>query len=133
MSNNKGSAVIIVGLLGAIVIGGLAFGLPQYGVYTKTLNGKAQLQEAEFTRQVAVLEAKAKLDSAKELAQAEVERAKGVAEANRIIGDSLKGNNDYLSYLWITGLEEGNKNGNKTVYMIPTQGSIPAPVFNVDK
>ena len=103
MRSNESQNLVIIGLLGAIVIGGLAFGLPQYGVYTKTLNGKAQLQEAEFTRQVAVLEAKAKLDSAKELAQ-----------ANQIIGDSLKGNNDYLSYLWITGLEEGNKNGNKT-------------------
>jgi regulator of protease activity HflC (stomatin/prohibitin superfamily) len=133
MRNNTTQNFIIVGLLGAIVVGGLAFGLPQYGVYTKTLNGKAQLQEAEFTRQVAVLEAKAKLDSAKELALAEIERAKGVAQANQIIGDSLKGNNDYLSYLWITGLEEGNKNGNKTVYMIPSQGNIPAPVFNVDK
>jgi regulator of protease activity HflC (stomatin/prohibitin superfamily) len=133
MRNNTTQNFIIVGLLGAIVVGGLAFGLPQYGVYTKTLNGKAQLQEAEFTRQVAVLEAKAKLDSAKELALAEIERAKGVAQANQIIGDSLKGNNDYLSYLWITGLEEGNKNGNKTVYMIPTQGNIPAPVFNVDQ
>jgi regulator of protease activity HflC (stomatin/prohibitin superfamily) len=133
MRNNTTQNFIIIGLLGAIVVGGLAFGLPQYGVYTKTLNGKAQLQEAEFTRQVAVLEAKAKLDSAKELALAEIERAKGVAQANQIIGDSLKGNNDYLSYLWITGLEEGNKNGNKTVYMIPSQGNIPAPVFNVDK
>lgn len=133
MRNNNTQNFIIIGLLGAIVVGGLAFGLPQYGVYTKTLNGKAQLQEAEFTRQVAVLEAKAKLDSAKELALAEIERAKGVAQANQIIGDSLKGNNDYLSYLWITGLEEGNKNGNKTVYMIPSQGNIPAPVFNVDK
>jgi len=133
MRNNTTQNFIIIGLLGAVVVGGLAFGLPQYGVYTKTLNGKAQLQEAEFTRQVAVLEAKAKLDSAKELALAEIERAKGVAQANQIIGDSLKGNNDYLSYLWITGLEEGNKNGNKTVYMIPSQGNIPAPVFNVDK
>lgn len=132
MKNNT-SNIVIIGLLTVLAVGGLAFGLPQYGVYTKTLNGKAQLQEAEFTRQVAVLEAKAKLDSAKELAMAEVERAKGVAQANQIIGDSLKGNNDYLSYLWITGLEEGNKNGNKTVYMIPTQGNIPAPVFNVDK
>lgn len=133
MRNNTTQNFIIIGLLGTIIVGGLAFGLPQYGVYTKTLNGKAQLQEAEFTRQVAVLEAKAKLDSAKELALAEIERAKGVAQANQIIGDSLKGNNDYLSYLWITGLEEGNKNGNKTVYMIPSQGNIPAPVFNVDK
>jgi regulator of protease activity HflC (stomatin/prohibitin superfamily) len=120
--------VSIITLSGLIFIVG-----PQYNVWQQSLAGKAELQKAEYTRQVAVLEAKAKLDSAKELAQAEVERAKGVAQANQIIGDSLKGNNDYLSYLWITGLEEGNKNGNKTVYMIPTQGNIPAPVFNVDK
>lgn len=132
-TNSEFTFMFSIGLLLVIAVGGLAFGLPQYGVYTKTLGGKALLQEAEFTRQVAVLEAKAKLDSAKELAQAEVERAKGVAQANQIIGDSLKGNNDYLSYLWITGLEEGNKNGNKTVYMIPSQGNIPAPVFNVDR
>ncbi len=133
MNNRNDSSYALLIISGVAVIALLGFGLPQYGVYTKTLNGKAQLQEAEFTRQVAVLEAKAKLDSAKELAMAEVERAKGVAEANKIIGDSLKGNNDYLSYLWITGLEDGSKNGNKTIYMIPSQGNIPAPVFNVDR
>jgi len=132
--NESGYATTILAVIAGVAgITLLGFGLPQYGVYTKTLNGKAQLQEAEFTRQVAVLEAKAKLDSAKELAMAEVERAKGVAQANQIIGDSLKGNNDYLSYLWITGLEDGSKNGNKTIYMIPSQGNIPSPVFNVDK
>ena len=111
----------------------LAFAaIPQYGVYTKSLSGKAQLQEAEFTRQVAVLEAKAKLDSAKELAMAEVERAKGVAQANQIIGDSLKGNREYLQYLYITGLEDGAKNGNKTIY-VPTEGGMPVPTLSVDK
>lgn len=120
---------VTVGILLVVV---LAIGLPQYGVYTKTLNGKAQLQEAEFTRQVAVLEAKAKLDSAKELAMAEVERAKGVAQANQIIGDSLKGNREYLQYLYITGLEDGAKNGNKTIY-VPTEGGMPVPTLSVDK
>ena len=57
-------AVAVVGLAGVVIIAGLAFGLPQYGVWTKTLSGKAQLQEAEYTRQVAVLEAQAKKDSA---------------------------------------------------------------------
>ena len=113
-------------------VAALAFGLPQYGVYTKSLSGKAQLQEAEFTRQVAVLEAKAKLDSAKELAMAEVERAKGVAQANQIIGDSLKGNREYLQYLYITGLEDGAKNGNKTIY-VPTEGGMPVPTLSVEK
>lgn len=120
-------------LLGSvIIIGGLLFGIPQYGVWTKTLNGKAQLQEAEYTRQVAVLEAKAKYDSAKELALAEVERAKGVAQANQIIGDSLKGNREYLQYLYITGLEEGSNKGNVTIY-VPTEGGMPVPTLQMNK
>lgn len=129
---NDYTTPIALTITSAVVIGGLFFGLPQYGVYTKSLSGKAQLQEAEFTRQVAVLEAKAKLDSAKELAQAEVERAKGVAQANQIIGDSLKGNREYLQYLYITGLEDGAKNGNKTIY-VPTEGGMPVPTLSVEK
>jgi regulator of protease activity HflC (stomatin/prohibitin superfamily) len=133
MNNNDSNGIIVLLLAGAIVVAGSFWFFPQYGVWQQSLAGKAELQKAEFTRQVAVLEAQAKMDSAAKLAEAEVARAKGVAQANKIIGDSLKGNNDYLSYLWITGLEEGNKNGNKTVYLIPSQGNIPAPVFNVDK
>jgi regulator of protease activity HflC (stomatin/prohibitin superfamily) len=124
-----GAVVLGIGLFSALVfVGG-----PQYNVWQQSLAGKAELQKAEYTRQVAVLEAQAKKDSATQLADAEIIRAQGVAKANQIIGSSLKDNKDYLSYLWITGLEEGNKNGNKTVYMIPTQGNIPAPVFDVSK
>ena len=105
---------------------------PIYNVWAQTLEGNAVLQKAEFTRQVAVLEAKAKLDSAKELAQAEVERAKGVAQANQIIGDSLKGNREYLQYLYITGLEEGSQKGNTTIY-VPTEGGMPVPTLQMNK
>jgi regulator of protease activity HflC (stomatin/prohibitin superfamily) len=105
---------------------------PIYNVWAQSLAGKAELQKAEYTRQVAVLEAKAKLDSAKELAQAEVERAKGVAQANQIIGDSLKGNREYLQYLYITGLEEGSQKGNVTIY-VPTEGGMPVPTLQMNK
>lgn len=132
MSSNDSQGIIIIGLLGAIVIGGLAFGLPQYGVYTKTLNGKAQLQEAEFTRQVAVLEAQAKKDSAQQLADAEIIRASGVAKANQIIGNSLKDNREYLQYLYITGIEEGSQKGNVTIY-VPTEGGMPVPTLQMNK
>lgn len=132
MGNNEGQGVIIIGLLGIIVVGGLAFGLPQYGVYTKTLNGKAQLQEAEFTRQVAVLEAQAKKDSAQQLADAEIIRATGVAKANQIIGNSLKDNREYLQYLYITGIEEGSQKGNVTIY-VPTEGGMPVPTLQLNK
>ena len=125
-------AVIAVGLAGVVVVAGLAFGLPQYGVWTKTLSGKAQLQEAEYTRQVAVLEAQAKKDSAQQLADAEIIRATGVAKANQIIGDSLKDNREYLQYLYITGLEEGSNKGNVTIY-VPTENGLPVPTLSYDR
>jgi regulator of protease activity HflC (stomatin/prohibitin superfamily) len=124
--------ILLLTVGAVVVIGGLAFGLPQYGVYTKSLNGKAQLMEAEYTRQTAVLEAQAKKDSAQQLAEAEIIRAGGVAKANQIIGDSLKDNREYLQYLYITGLEDGSKNGNVTIY-VPTENGMPVPTFQMNK
>jgi len=89
------AAVVVVG--GVVLLGALIFiGGPQYNVWQQSLAGKAELQKAEYTRQVAVLEAQAKKDSAQQLAEAEVIRAQGVAKANQIIGDSLKDNREYL-------------------------------------
>ena len=103
---------------------------PLYNVWAQSLDGKAELQKAEYTRQVAVLEAQAKKDSAQQLAEAEVIRAQGVAKANSIIGESLKDNPAYLQYLWIT---EGDKDSNRTVYMIPSNGGAPVPTFDIQK
>lgn len=60
-------------------------------------------------------------EAAQHLAQAEIERAKGVAEANKIIGDSLKGNEAYLRYLWIHSLE----NTQNSVIYVPTEANLP--------
>jgi regulator of protease activity HflC (stomatin/prohibitin superfamily) len=119
-----GAAVVVLSVL---FIGG-----PLYGVWQQSLAGKAELQKAEYTRQVAVLEAQAKKDSAQQLAEAEVIRAQGVAKANQIIGDSLKDNREYLQYLYITGLEDGSKNGNVTIY-VPTEGGMPVPTLQMNK
>ena len=118
---------------GVIVFGSIIFiGGPQYNVWQQSLAGKAELQKAEYTRQVAVLEAQAKKDSAQQLAEAEVIRAEGVAKANKIIGDSLKNNREYLQYLYITGIEDGAKNGNVTIY-VPTEGGMPVPTLQMNK
>jgi regulator of protease activity HflC (stomatin/prohibitin superfamily) len=85
--------------------------------------GKAELAQAEQNRQIAVLEAKAKAESAVELANAEISRAKGVAQANQIIGESLKGNEDYLRYLWITDV--AGTGVEKTTVYIPTEANLP--------
>jgi regulator of protease activity HflC (stomatin/prohibitin superfamily) len=117
----------------AVVLGGLIFiGGPQYNVWQQSLAGKAELQKAEYTRQVAVLEAQAKKDSASQLAEAEIIRATGVAKANQIIGDSLKDNREYLQYLYITGIEEGSQKGNVTIY-VPTEGGMPVPTLQMNK
>jgi len=124
---------ITIGVVGAVVVLGLVFiGGPQYNVWQQSLSGKAELQKAEYTRQVAVLEAQAKKDSAQQLADAEIIRATGVAKANQIIGDSLKDNREYLQYLYITGLEDGSKNGNVTIY-VPTEGGMPVPTLQMNK
>jgi len=132
MRNSEFTPIAIIGVGAVGILAALLFGAPQYGVWTKTLNGKAQLQEAEYTRQVAVLEAQAKKDSAQQLAEAEIIRARGVAQANQIIGDSLKDNREYLQYLYITGLEDGSKNGNVTIY-VPTEGGMPVPTLQMNK
>jgi regulator of protease activity HflC (stomatin/prohibitin superfamily) len=118
-------AVALITIGAVVVIGGLAFGLPQYGVYTKSLNGKAQLMEAEYTRQTAVLEAQAKLDSAEKLKQVRITEAQGIAEANRIIGASLKNNPEYLTFLQIQNIQEGAEKGNKTYFVAPNQAGVP--------
>jgi len=124
---------IIVLIVGGVAFGALLFiGGPQYNVWQQSLAGKAELQKAEYTRQVAVLEAQAKKDSAQQLADAEIIRATGVAKANQIIGNSLKDNREYLQYLYITGLEDGSKNGNVTIY-VPTEGGMPVPTLQMNK
>ena len=106
----------------AILAGGLIFyGLPTYKVWQQNKAGEAELARAEQNRQIAIQEARAKEESAKSLANAEIIRAEGIAEANRIIGDSLKNNDAYIHYLWVEALRETR---NAIVY-IPTEAGIP--------
>jgi regulator of protease activity HflC (stomatin/prohibitin superfamily) len=125
-------AAVVVGAIVIVGVAALFLGGPIYNVWSQSLAGKAELQKAEYTRQVAVLEAQAKKDSAQQLADAEIIRATGVAKANQIIGDSLKDNREYLQYLYITGLEDGSKNGNVTIY-VPTEGGMPVPTLQMNK
>ena len=97
------------------------WGCPKYQVYKRTLIGEAELRQAEWNRQIQIQEADAKKEAATSLAVAEVERAKGVAEANKIIGESLRKNEAYLRYLWINELSE---NGQNVIY-IPTETGMP--------
>jgi len=117
----EGAVLILLALLIIAVVGAGCWVWPKYGVYQQTLAGTARLREAESSRQIKTLEAKAALESAKYLADAEIARAHGVAEANKIIGNSLKGNEAYLRYLWIHNLSESKGD----VIYVPTEAGLP--------
>jgi uncharacterized membrane protein YqiK len=85
------------------------------------MKGKAALKEATWNKKIAVEAAKAKKESAQFEADADVIRAKGEAEANLIIGDSLKDNEERLRYLWIQNIKDSDSD---KIY-IPTEAGIP--------
>lgn len=114
--------VIIYILIAIAAFTSLLWLWPKYSVYQQKLAGEAELARATQSRQIRIQEAKAKLEAASLDAKAEIERAKGVAEANKIIGDSLKGNEAYLRYLWIQGLQEGTT---PQVIYVPTEAGLP--------
>lgn len=114
-------AVISLLIIGVIALGVGMYVFPQWNVWRAEMQGKAALAQAENERKVLIEEAKARLESARFYAEAEVERAKGVAEANSIIADGLGGPEGYLRYLWINKLGENQQD----VIYIPTEAGIP--------
>lgn len=106
-----------------ILVGcGALYGCPEYNVYSSRMAGEAELAQAQYSRQVQIADADGKLAAASKLADVEVARARGVAQANQIIGDSLKGNDAYLRYLWITDM---TNNKAPTVIYVPTEANLP--------
>lgn len=88
--------------------------VPSWRVWQQGMSGKAKLREAEWSRKILIEEAEA-------MKLSEIARAQGVAEANRIIGESLQGNQEYLTYLWLQHLGDQSS---KVIY-IPTEANLP--------
>ena len=125
--NRSTLALVVIGSAAALAF--ILWGLPQLGVYNRTLAGKAALMEAESTRQVRVLEAKAKQESAELEARAEITKAQGSAQAIAALKTELGSSDAYLRWLYIQGLQEqGAQSGEKTVIYIPTDGLVPLPI-----
>jgi hypothetical protein len=143
-NDDRGFGGILI--LGAVGLSILLLALllwPRYRVYSQTLSGQAKLEEAKWSTQIVIEEARAQeqasllqaqaritlakaqgqaeLEQAKAKGLSEIERAKATAEANKIIGASLKGNEEYLRYLWILGIKDGT---GERIY-IPTEAGLP--------
>lgn len=112
--------IVVLSIIGLLIIITLAMvGCPSYKVYSARKDGEAILAHAQSSREVAVAEAKAKMESSALLAQADTIRAHGVARSNVIIGTSLKNNKEYLQWLWIDQIEKAN------VIYVATESNLP--------
>lgn len=122
---------IISTLVGIVfIVAVLMFGLPLYNVWQQEMVGKAEMAKAEQNRQILVKEAEARLEAEKLNAKAEIERARGMAQAMEIENGKLTP--VYNQYLFIRTLEKISDKGSlpQTIY-IPTEGMLP--VMNLQK
>lgn len=114
------SARLFVAIIATLMTGCWP-GCPGY-VYMKEQDGEGELAKSSNESKVRINEARSNLEVAKLQAQSEVARAEGVAQANRIIGESLKQNEAYLRWLWIKGLED---NKDHQIIYVPTEAGLP--------
>ncbi len=121
MDNKQFNILLVVGgTTLAMAIAGYMFGMPYYRVWSQEMRGKAALAEAEQDRQIMIEEAKANLEAQRLNAEAEVERAKGMAEAIEIEAGKLT--DAYIKYLWVRNMET---NENLEKIYIPTEANLP--------
>ncbi|MDO4714150.1 MAG: hypothetical protein Q4B28_05975 [bacterium] len=120
----KASTFIAITFAIILLALGAMWGIPTYQVWQQEMAGKAEMAKAEQNRKILIEEAKARLEAEKLNAQAEIERAKGMAEAMKIENGTL--NSVYNQYLFIRTLEKLADKGNlpQIIYM-PSQGLVP--------
>lgn len=103
-----------------LFLGGFV-GCPYYNVWQQEMSGKAEFAKAEQNRKIRIEEAKANLESEKLNAQAEIERARGAAEAIKIENGAITPT--YIQYLWV---RQQNLSGNNSkIIYIPTETGLP--------
>ena len=119
-----GSIIALI-VISVVILTAFLVGWPRYNVYRQEMAGRAAYAQAEQDRRIRVLEAQAALDSAELTAQAEIARARGTNEANRIMADSLGGPDNYLRWSYINMLQETAGRGDRQVIYIPTEAGMP--------
>ena len=107
------TALLIVAAV--IVIGALAWGCPQYNVYTQEMEGTANLRKAEQTRQILV-----------EQAQAELDAAELRSRAIEIMGGAAQKYPEYRLQEFMGAFAEALQNGSiEKIVFVPTEANIP--------
>jgi hypothetical protein len=119
---------ILATTVGIALLLGCLVGCPQYGVYKSGLQGEAELARAEQNKKIQIENAKAKLQSAKMLAESDSIRAIGAKNVEKIRAEGMadameiengKLTDKYIQYLWVRNIDKGDK-----IY-ISTEAGLP--------
>jgi hypothetical protein len=105
-------------ILALAAFGGVLWAIPTYRVWQMEMEGRSELAQAEWNKQIIVMEAEARLEAERLNALAEVARAEGAAQAMYVVQDALT--ETYIRYLWVRLMAE-----NENVIYIPTEASLP--------
>ena len=103
------AALVTFGIFVAMAAG-IVFGYPVYKVWEQSKAGEATLAKATQDRQIKVQEA-----------EAEMEAASKQAEANHILGESIRQYPESMEQKWVEAIE---KTSNQVIYL-PTEASVP--------
>lgn len=103
------AALVTFGIFVAMAAG-IVFGYPVYKVWEQSKAGEAALAKATQDRQIKVQEA-----------EAEMEAASKQAEANRILGESIRQYPESMEQKWVEAIE---KTSNQVIYL-QTEASVP--------
>lgn len=120
--NGQGEIAIAIGvcLVGLVLLVGIPFTWVATKEWRKNISGQAALAEARSASKVKTERARADYESSKLNAKAEIERAKGTAEAVKIENGAITPS--YVNYLYVKNLGKGK--GNRVIY-VPTETGLP--------
>ncbi len=116
--------VVNLFVLALVLIIAAFWAYPQWNVWSQGLAGQAELARAEQNKRIRIQAAMSLKEAAKYEADAEIERARGIAEANKIIAKALGGPEGYLRWRYIEMLQETGGRGRETIY-VPTEAGLP--------
>ena len=113
---------ITIGVIGLLIL--FFVGWPIYNVWASEKSGEAAFAKATQDRNIAILEATAKETAAKHNYNTTLIDAQAHADSIAIIGEQLKKNPDYLTYMWI---QDTGDAGDETYIYVPS-GEFGMPI-----
>lgn len=113
--------IVGIAIFAGLVLTWTIYWYPKWRVWASGQKGKADLEAAQYEKQIQVAQAEGRLKAAESNKQAAIIEAEAVAKQIEVIGNNLTKHDLYLRWQWIKMMEERE---GSTVY-VPTEANLP--------